>query len=96
MLSEKYKIETVVKEQTVIYIERPLKSARHTIHIELQHNPYLPSIGLSVTKLTLGSGVQNESRVSLAYLTQSIQIKSYSPLRSSHTSLAPNRNGYHP
>ena len=35
LLSEKYKIETVVKEPTVIYMERPLKAASHTIHIEM-------------------------------------------------------------
>ena len=33
LLSEKYKLETVVKEPSVIYMERPLKAASHTIHI---------------------------------------------------------------
>ena len=73
LLSEKYKIETVVKEPTVIYMERPLKAASHTIHIEVPPNPFWASIGLSVTPLPLGSGVQYESRVSLGYLNQSFQ-----------------------
>ena len=30
LLSEKYKLETVVKEPSVIYMERPLKAASHT------------------------------------------------------------------
>ena len=63
MLSEKYKLETVVKEPSVIYMERPLKAASHTIHIEVPPNPFWASIGLSVTPLSLGSGVQYESRV---------------------------------
>ena len=73
MLSEKYKLETVVKEPSVIYMERPLKAASHTIHIEVPPNPFWASIGLSVTPLPLGSGVQYESRVSLGYLNQSFQ-----------------------
>ena len=73
MLSEKYKLETVVKEPSVIYMERPLKAASHTIHIEVPPNPFWASIGLSVTPLSLGSGVQYESRVSLGYLNQSFQ-----------------------
>lgn len=73
LLSEKYKIETVVKEPTLIYMERPLKAASHTIHIEVPPNPFWASIGLSVTPLPLGSGVQYESRVSLGYLNQSFQ-----------------------
>ena len=73
LLAEKYKIETAVKEPTVIYLERPLKAASHTIHIEVPPNPFWASIGLSVTPLPLGSGVQYESRVSLGYLNQSFQ-----------------------
>ena len=73
LLSEKYKIETAVKEPTVIYLERPLKVASHTIHIEVPPNPFWASIGLSVTPLPLGSGVKYESRVSLGYLNQSFQ-----------------------
>ena len=76
LLSEKYKLETVVKEPTVIYMERPLKAASHTIHIEVPPNPFWASIGLSVTPLPLGSGVQYESRVSLGYLNQSFQTLS--------------------
>ena len=60
LLSEKYKLETVVKEPSVIYMERPLKAASHTIHIEVPPNPFWASIGLSVTPLSLGSGVQYE------------------------------------
>ena len=73
LLAEKYKIETAVKEPTVIYLERPLKVTSHTIHIEVPPNPFWASIGLSVTPLPLGSGVQYESRVSLGYLNQSFQ-----------------------
>ena len=73
LLTEKYKIETAVKEPTVIYLERPLKVASHTIHIEVPPNPFWASIGLSITPLPLGSGVQYESRVSLGYLNQSFQ-----------------------
>ena len=58
LLTEKYKIETAVKEPTVIYLERPLKVASHTIHIEVPPNPFWASIGLSVTPLPLGSGVK--------------------------------------
>ena len=73
LLTEKYKIETAVKEPTVIYLERPLKVASHTIHIEVPPNPFWASIGLSVTPLPLGSGVKYESQVSLGYLNQSFQ-----------------------
>ena len=54
-------------------MERRLKAASHTIHIEVPPNPFWASIGLSVTPLSLGSGVQYESRVSLGYLNQSFQ-----------------------
>ena len=60
LLSEKYKLETVVKEPSVIYMERPLKAASHTIHIEVPPNPFWASMELSVTPLSLGSGVQYE------------------------------------
>ena len=39
LLSEKYKLETVVKEPSVIYMERLLKAAS-TIHIEVPPNPF--------------------------------------------------------
>ena len=42
----------VVKEPTVIYMERPLKAASHTIHIEVPPNPFWASIGLSVTPVS--------------------------------------------
>ena len=73
LLTEKYKIETAVKEPTVIYLERPLKVASHTIHIEVPPNPFWASIGLSVTPLPLGSGVKYKSRVSRGDLNQSFQ-----------------------
>ena len=73
LLNEKYSVEVAIKEPTVIYMERPLKAASHTIHIEVPPNPFWASIGLSVTPLPLGSGVQYESRVSLGYLNQSFQ-----------------------
>ena len=71
LLSEKYKLETVVKEPSVIYMERPLKAASHTIHIEVPPNLFWASIGLSVTPLAW-LRVQYESRVS-GYLNQSFQ-----------------------
>ena len=73
LLSEKYKLETVVKEPSVIYMERPLKAASHTIHIEVPPNPFW-GIHRTVCYTTLAcSGVQYESRVSLGYLNQSFQ-----------------------
>ena len=45
----------------------------YTHLIEVPPNPFWASIGLSVTPLPLGSGVQYESRVSLGYLNQSFQ-----------------------
>ena len=94
LLAEKYKIETAVKEPTVIYLERPLKAASHTIHIEVPPNPFWASIGLSVTPLPLGSGVQYESRVSLGYLNQSFQnaVRWY-PLRAGTRLVRLERNG---
>ena len=59
LLAEKYKIETAVKEPTVIYLERPLKVASHTIHIEVPPNPFWASIGLSVTPLSRLAPVYN-------------------------------------
>ncbi|AZZ67413.1 tetracycline resistance ribosomal protection mosaic protein Tet(O/W/32/O) [Lactobacillus johnsonii] len=73
LLEEKYHVGVVMKEPSVIYLERPLRKAEYTIHIEVPPNPFWASIGLSVTPLPLGSGVQYESRVSLGYLNQSFQ-----------------------
>ena len=73
LLEEKYHVGVVTKEPSVIYLERPQKKASCTIHIEVPPNPFWASIGLSVTPLPLGSGVQYESRVSLGYLNQSFQ-----------------------
>lgn len=73
LLQEKYHVEVKIKKPTVIYMERPLKKAEYTIHIEVPPNPFWASIGLSVAPLPLGSGVQYESSVSLGYLNQSFQ-----------------------
>ena len=73
LLTERYHVNINVKEPTVIYLERPLKAANHTIHIEVPPNPFWASIGLSVTPLPIGSGVQYESKVSVGYLNQSFQ-----------------------
>lgn len=73
LLEEKYQLNTAAKEPTVIYMERPLKSASRTIHIEVPPNPFWASIGLSITPLPLGVGVQYESNVSVGYLNQSFQ-----------------------
>lgn len=73
LLTERYHVNINVKEPTVIYLERPLKTASHTIHIEVSPNPFWASIGLSVTPLSIGSGVQYESKVSVGYLNQSFQ-----------------------
>ena len=56
LLQEKYHVEIKIKEPTVIYMERPLKKAEYTIHIEVPPNPFWASIGLSVEPLPLGSG----------------------------------------
>ena len=68
-LREKYHVEAEIKEPTVIYMERPLRKADNTIHIESPH-PFWASVGLSIEPLPIGSGVQYESRVSLGYLNQ--------------------------
>ena len=73
LLIERYHVNINVKEPTDIYLERPSKAANHTIHIEVPPNPFWASIGLSVTPLPMGSGVQYESKVSIGYLNQSFQ-----------------------
>src|SRR5574344_480917 len=73
ILEEKYHVEAEIKEPTVIDMERPLRNAEYTIHIEVPPNPFWASVGLSIAPLPLGSGVQYESRVSLGYLNQSFQ-----------------------
>src|SRR5699024_11988055 len=47
--------------------------ADYTIHIEVPPNPFWASIGLSITPLPIGTGIQYESKVSLGYLNQSFQ-----------------------
>lgn len=73
LIQEKYHIEIETRKPTVIYMERPLKKSEFTIDIEAPPNPFWASIGLSVTPLPLGSGIQYESLVSLGYLNQSFQ-----------------------
>ena len=73
LLNEKYSVEVAIKEPTVIYMERPRKEAHYTIHIEVPPNPFWASIGLAVTPLPVGSGIEYESKVSLGYLNQSFQ-----------------------
>ena len=66
LLVERYHVNINVKEPTVIYLERPLKTASYTIHIEVPPNPFWASIGLTVTPLPAGSGTRFKSKVSLA------------------------------
>ena len=73
LLEEKYHVRVAMKEPTVIYLERPLKRATYTIHIEVPPNPFWASVGLTITPLPAGSGIQYESEVSLGYLNQSFQ-----------------------
>ncbi|MGI7872181.1 GTP-binding protein, partial [Campylobacter coli] len=48
ILEEKYHVEAEIKEPTVIYMERPLRKAEYTIHIEVPPNPFWASVGLSI------------------------------------------------
>ena len=73
LLIEKYHINIRIEDPTVIYKEKPLQKADYTIHIEVPPNPFWASIGLSITPLPIGSGIQYESKVSLGYLNQSFQ-----------------------
>lgn len=41
-------MEAEIKEPTVIYMERPLRKAEYTIHIEVPPNPFWASVGLSI------------------------------------------------
>ena len=73
LLIEKYHINIRIEDPTVIYLEKPFQQADYTIHIEVPPNPFWASIGLSITPLPIGSGIQYESKVSLGYLNQSFQ-----------------------
>lgn len=73
LLIEKYHINIRIEDPTVIYLEKPLQKADYTIHIEVPPNSFWASIGLSITPLPIGSGIQYESKVSLGYLNQSFQ-----------------------
>ncbi|MGQ7660787.1 GTP-binding protein, partial [Streptococcus suis] len=61
LLEEKYHVGVAMKEPSVIYLERPLRKAEYTIHIEVPPNPFWASVGLSIEPLPIGSGVQYES-----------------------------------
>ena len=73
LLIEKYRINIRIEDPTVIYLETPLQKTNYTNHIEVPPNPFWASIGLSITPLPIGSGIQYESKVSLGYLNQSFQ-----------------------
>ncbi|MBC8531768.1 elongation factor G [Gehongia tenuis] len=73
LLLEKYGISVRLGRPTVIYKERPVAQAAHTIHIEVPPNPFWASIGLSIEPLPLGSGLVYESHVPTGYLQQSFQ-----------------------
>lgn len=75
LLIEKYHINIRIEDPTVIYLEKPLQKADYTIHIEVPPNPFWASIGLSITPLPIGSGIQYESKVSLGYLNQSSKMQ---------------------
>ena len=94
LLSEKYKLETVVKEPSVIYMERPLKAASHTIHIEGAAQPVL---GIQQDYLLHHSpawlGVQYESRVSLGCGTRVFKTLWGYPLRAGAGLVRLERNG---
>ena len=72
LLQEKYHVEIEIKEPTVIYMERPLKS--RVYHSHRSSHRILSGLPLVyLAQLPLGSGVQYESSVSLGYLNQSFQ-----------------------
>lgn len=73
LLEEKYQLSPRIGKATVIYRERPAARGEHTIHMFVKPNPFYASVGLSVTPLPLGSGVQCVSHVTLGYLNQSFQ-----------------------
>ena len=51
ILEEKYHVEAEIKEPTVIYMERPLRKAEYTIHIEVPAKSFLGFCGLSIEPL---------------------------------------------
>ncbi|NQH36871.1 GTP-binding protein, partial [Streptococcus suis] len=44
LLEEKYHVGVAMKEPSVIYLERPLRKAEYTIHIEVPPNPFWASV----------------------------------------------------
>ena len=95
LLSEKYKIETVVKEPTVIYMERPAQSSQ-------PHHPYRgaaqPVLGIYRTVCyTTPAWLRRTIRepVSLGYLNQSFskRCQGWYPLRAGAGLVRLERNG---
>ena len=46
ILEEKYHVEAEIKEPTVIYMERPLRKAEYTVHIENAPKSFLGFCGV--------------------------------------------------
>ena len=78
LLAEKYKIETAVKEPTVIYLERPLKVASHTIHYRgARPTRFGHPFGLSVTRAPAWLRCTIREPGFPGYLNQSFQTLSW-------------------
>lgn len=72
LLQEKYHVEIEIKEPTVIYMERPLKSRVYHSHRSSTES-FLGFHWSICSTASIRSGVQYESSVSLGYLNQSFQ-----------------------
>ena len=81
LLEERYAVEAYFEEVKTIYKECPKGKAEHTIHIEVEPNPYWASIGLVIEPLPLGSGLVLVSEISLGYLNQSFQNAVFDGIR---------------
>ena len=81
LLEERFAVEAYFEEVKTIYKECPKERAEHTIHIEVEPNPYWASIGLVIEPLLLGSGLVVESEISLGYLNQSFQNAVFDGIR---------------
>lgn len=73
ILIDRYDIEVDFGELKTIYKERPKKSSKAVIHIEVTPNPYWASVELTLEPLPLGSGLIYETNVSYGYLNSSFQ-----------------------
>jgi ribosomal protection tetracycline resistance protein len=96
LLSEKYKLENSGKGTLRhLYGAAAQSSQPHHPYRGGRPTRFWASIGLSVTPLSLGSGVQYESRVSLGYLNQSFQkrCQGWYPLRAGAGLVRLERNG---